>query len=674
MIFRHRFTVLFLLMSTQLWALTLQLSTDKARYAPGDTVYFSALADELPSNCEWRVHYYHLDQIMYSETVSMDALTREWSWIAPFEDFRGYFADVALIQNDLLLSHASIAVDVSSDWSRYPRYGFLSKYGLMATVDQEKIMDNLNRHHINGIQFYDWHWKHHKPLAGTVENPSYTWNEIAGRVNYRQTVQRYVDFAHERNMTAMAYNLIYGAWDDASNDGVQNSWRLYTDANASNADRHDLPDDWLSDIYLMDPSNAAWQNYLIQQTANALAAFDFDGWHIDQLGDRGLRYRQDGSGLYLNQHFAPFLAKIKEDLNTRIVFNAVDQYAQQQVAGEELDFLYTELWSQTAYGDLASVINSNNFYSSNQRPTVFAAYVNKGISGSQGLVNTPAVLYADAVIFANGGAHLELGEHYLISEYFPNSNRTMNSELRNSLISYYDFMTAYQNLLRDSQSAQPFALFSSSGLPLSKSAAQNKVWVFNRKFSQRQVFHFINFIGASTMDWRDPYGSQTKPLIQREQDFLMKMDSTVQRIWFASPDTASGRPLPLAFTQSGDSLLFSLPYLNYWSMLSIEFTDPATSLATTGNHPDRAQSFQLKTVYPNPFNASCSMSFTVLRPSLLTLNLNNILGQSLLTENKFYSEGNYTIHLNGDSYPSGIYFLHLSDHRSLESRKILLLK
>ncbi len=71
------------------------------------------------------------------------------------------------------------------------------------------------------------------------------------------------------------------------------------------------------------------------------------------------------------------------------------------------------------------------------------------LASSKGYFNTPGVLLTDAVIFSFGGAHLEMGDHMLCKEYFPNSNLQMKPELQAAIVHYYDFLTAYQNLLRD---------------------------------------------------------------------------------------------------------------------------------------------------------------------------------------------------------------------------------
>jgi hypothetical protein len=68
----------------------------------------------------------------------------------------------------------------------------------------------------------------------------------------------------------MAYNLIYGAYEDAVNEGVQPEWRLFTDSAHQNPDKHDLPSSWASDIYLMDPSNSSWQNYINNEMRKTL--------------------------------------------------------------------------------------------------------------------------------------------------------------------------------------------------------------------------------------------------------------------------------------------------------------------------------------------------------------------------------------------------------------------
>src|SRR5690606_36339370 len=100
--------------------------------------------------------------------------------------------------------------------------------------------------------------------------------------------------------------------------------------------------------------------------------------------------------------------------------NAVDQFGQREILSSGMDFAYSEVWNRNQYADLAAVLQENATHSQGTVNSVLAAYMNYG--ATDGNFNTPAVLLADAVIFAFGGAHLELGEHMLSSEYFPDAS------------------------------------------------------------------------------------------------------------------------------------------------------------------------------------------------------------------------------------------------------------
>ena len=648
------------------------VDTDKACYNPGDSVRFSLRLREQPESSHLFVSYRHLFQRIDSISIPVINQEIDWSWLPPGEDYRGYLAEIFLINNENTIDRINIGVDVSSDWCKYPRYGFLSKFPNTTIEQRESIINRLNRYHINGLQFYDWHWKHHKPLCGEVDNPAYTWNDIANRKIYRETVEGYISLAHTKNMKTMAYNLIYGAWEKADNDGVQYIWRLFTDQAHQYPDKHDLPDSWASDIYLMNPANSIWQNYINNEMNKVFQAFDFDGWHMDQLGNRGTRYDYSGNAVNLSGSFRGFIEQSKNALNVSLVLNAVDQYGQREIAVSPVDFLYTEVWSDTTYSGLAGIIHSNDNYSNNRLASVLAAYVNKGISGAPGTINTAAVLLADAVIFANGGAHLELGEHILCNEYFPNDNLEMDEELVKQLIAYYDFSVAYENILRDHPQPILFGIMTDSGIVLSKSAQKDKVWVFAGQAGNRQIYHFINFIGVSTMDWRDPQGIQTSPEKQFDLPLMIKADSTVSRVWTASPDTNQGSPAGLDFTQEGDTLSFTLPGLHYWSMVVVEFDNSSSAVQTEAvNMP---VGIKLGNNYPNPFNPATSIPFIINKDGKIIFKVINLKGQTVFETESFYRAGYHEIHFNAEIFCSGIYMYSISNENATCYKKMLLIK
>ncbi len=79
--------------------------------------------------------------------------------------------------------------------------------------------------------------------------------------------------------------------------------------------------------------------------------------------------------------------------------------------------------------------------------------------------------------------------------------------------------------------------------------------------------------------------------------------------------------------------------------------------------------------YPNPFNATTSISFTLIQPSQVTLDIYDILGrrtESLVEE--YLPAGNHSVLWQAGNYPSGIYFYRLTAGDYHDSRKITLLK
>jgi len=135
----------------------------------------------------------------------------------------------------------------------------------------------------------------------------------------------------------------------------------------------------------------------------------------------------------------------------RLVMNAVGQYGQENsISKTDVDFLYTEVWGSRegdtgnpGFTALSDVITQNDSWGGGKE-TVLAAYMNYdyGKLGNS-TFNTPGVLMAMSAIYAWGGSILNMGEHMLCNEYFPNSNLSMTGELKQAVIRYYDFLTAY---------------------------------------------------------------------------------------------------------------------------------------------------------------------------------------------------------------------------------------
>jgi dextranase len=548
------------------------VTTDKARYAPGEDVTFRLeLAPGNVSEGKLVVQYKHLNELVERTELEWNGETAvEWQWAPPEEDYRGYLAEIYLQTGSTAADHMNIAIDVSSDWGKFPRYGYLADFGPMSEDEQQAVIDRLNRFHINGVQFYDWQWKHHMPLKLENGAPAAQWKDIANRPVFFETVKRYIDLAHEKNMKAMNYNLLFGAYEDAEKDGVSPAWGMFKDPLGTTQDRHPLPEDWASDIMLMDPANEHWKAYLFEQQQIVFEHLPFDGWHVDQLGDRGMLWNADSEKIDLGTAYLDFLQDAKAAIDVEYVMNAVSQYGQAYIAKAPVKFLYTEVWdSHPQYKHLKDIIDQNQKFSNGELNTVLAAYMNYDHADSAGEFNTAGVLLTDAVIFASGGAHIELGENMLAKEYFPNRNLTIPAELEAQLIHYYDFLTAYQNLLRDSvKNAELKA--ASANVELSAQAEKGKVWAFAKEKEGTQIIHLINFTDAVHMNWNDADATQKEPSLKENIEISVAVDRKAERVWFASPDFYNGSPVDLDFQQQGGELKVTLPMLKYWDMLVIE--------------------------------------------------------------------------------------------------------
>ncbi|MFO7673184.1 MAG: glycoside hydrolase family 66 protein [Lutibacter sp.] len=546
----------------------IDLKTDKAAYAPGEQVVFSAAQ----FSGSVSVKYKYLNTVIATQSLSGSS----WEWTPPSDDFKGYLVELFQMVDGKEVVVGSVAVDVSSDWTKFPRYGFLSKFNVISDSQINQVIDNLKDYHINGLQYYDWHNKHHFPLKMNGNTPASDWLDIAKRETSFSTVEKYITASKSKNIASMSYNLMFGAWEDFASDGVSREWMLFNDSNHQNINKHALDDNWaLSDILVLNPANTSWQDYIFNKTQSIYDHLDFDGWHLDQLGNRGTVYDYDGKIVALDQTYGPFLRNLKQTFpNKKMVLNAVNQYGQSQILNEAVDFAYTEVWEgNEGFADLAAIIKRNNTLSNNTKNTVLAAYMNYDKANNSGVFNTPGVLLTDAVIFAFGGAHIELGEHMLGKEYFPNNNLAINNELKNSLNSYYNFLVAYQNLLRDGGTFNNPNLISGDGKVNLNNwpPIASKVSVIGKEFSDKQVIHLINFSEANNLNWRDANGEQQTPKIKK--DFILNLDSSkkVTKVWYASPDLNLGSSLELDFSQNGNNLIFKIPSLQYWGMIVVEY-------------------------------------------------------------------------------------------------------
>jgi dextranase len=189
----------------------------------------------------------------------------------------------------------------------------------------------------------------------------------------------------------------------------------------------------------------------------------------------------------------------------------------------------------------------------------------------------PSVLLTDAAIFASGADHIELGDgdRMLSREYFPADTRlSVSTALHEALRNYYDYLTAYENYLRDNVDVEPCGVEvkipDQTTNPL---AVPNTIWTIARRKDNRTVIHLINLLGSNDPHWRDVMMTRPEPPTLQNVQVQVSSPETIRSVGWASPDFDGGQfhSIPYHLRKDGKStwIEFTLPKLHYWDTIFI---------------------------------------------------------------------------------------------------------
>lgn len=561
---------------------TMVCRTEKSMYAPGEKAV--VCLENLPTEATaLRARLYSLERCVWDWQLPA---SKRFPLSLPDADGRGYALEVeALDEQQNVLTSAFTAVDVSSSWTKFPRYGYV--WDFTPSADAENKADEMARYHLNGVQFYDWQYRHHRPLADDLSG----WRDWSGRWISGDTVRAYLRAAHDRGMACMAYNMIYAANETYLTDGsgVQADWRLVRTNGADFTCDMDAKLGPVGVLQYFNLLNPDWQSYIFAQENRVFGAFDFDGWHGDTIGENGpmrtadggpLGYDADGKPIYLvKDGYTAFLNAAKAAIGDKyLAFNPVGAQGIENVNVSAVDVLYTEFWpwDRNANGRLY-----DDYYTlhrailgaceqSGGKSLIVAAYVN--YRNPKATFNPAAVRMLDCVVFASGGSRIELGNggNMLSDEYFPaDGKKRMDGELRSAVGRLYDFLVAYENLLRDGQ--RPVSrTVRLENLPVSTDGRSDTVWCFAKADSSTEIYHFLNLTGTDD-GWRDEEQTKKPPIAHENVKTRLYTDYPVREVWLASPDGESPLPLPLEFQTGRDAngayAEFTQPALEYWNLI-----------------------------------------------------------------------------------------------------------
>lgn len=569
---------------------TLHLVTDKARYTPREPARIT-LEVETPvvqSGIEACVALESRGQSLVRQCRTDLQLHAGHNRIQldiqpPSEDFRGYRIAAQLRKQGTVLAEGASALDVSSTWARYPRYGYMAHYDAQTPVSA--WIEELNRYHIDGLLFYDVQNKHHMPVPTGNALPA-QWPDVAGRKIERDVVLDMLAQARHRHMTTMVYNASYAAYQNAFIDGsgVQLDWATWPSATVArthaNVKFFELPKGWSTPgLLYMNQADPRWQRYLFAQMQRLFAVLPFDGWHVDTFGDAAA-WDFSGQKIDFFSSFPQFVAAAHTALRRPIVLNTVSGSGQEAMANSPAEFVYSELWPED-HATYDSILQATEaIHASNPgKAIVFAAYMQKGAAekltstSQHEHFNLPGLLLTDAAIFAAGAAHIELGDgdRMLSSPYFPDDQTfTLEANDRAILRDYYDFLVANENLLRDPSTAASSSIVIDNA-PASPNAKAGKIWTIARRQGNTLVAHLINLTAVQKPDWRNDAGNLTMPATQHGLQLRISESKPLTEAAWASPEIDHGawHRLPVR-RLAPDQWELTVPELRIWSMLVLQ--------------------------------------------------------------------------------------------------------
>lgn len=119
------------------------ITSDKAMYSPGETATFEIAIDN-SGNHAWsgtlHLQIDHLETTVttLSQPISIEENTSSsvtMQWTVPQEDFTGYLVKAYIDDS----SSAETALDCSSDFTVYPRYGYVADYPIDQSAEEHPL-------------------------------------------------------------------------------------------------------------------------------------------------------------------------------------------------------------------------------------------------------------------------------------------------------------------------------------------------------------------------------------------------------------------------------------------------------------------------------------------------------------------------------------------------------
>ena len=121
-----------------------------------------------------------------------------------------------------------------------------------------------------------------------------------------------------------------------------------------------------------------------------------------------------------------------------------------------------------------------------------------------------------------------------------------------------------------------------------------------------------------------------------------------------------------------DSIPDPLDRWNFGPKFPVKIIDPVTLISEDDGN---VNSYTLFQNFPNPFNPTTTIKFSIINSEFISLKVYDGLGNEVATlVNEEKSAGNYEVDFRGNGLTSGVYIYQLNAKNYVQTRKMLLLK
>lgn len=530
-----------------------RLKFNKAQYLRGEDVVI-----ECPGNCE----KLSVKLFILSEEIAAD--TKKEGCIITISGLKEGNYGISVSGDGFFWEGA---FDVVSEERTIVRYGFLSDFS--AKDGGEDDVEWMKDMHINAVQYYDWMYRHDDLISAETE-----YKDPLGREMSLNVLSEKIEACKKYGMRPFAYGAVYAATKDTFSKHPE--WGMYT------LDKE--PMIFANWLYFMNISEkCGWTRHILDEYRKAIR-FGFEGIHMDTYGFPKQVWDFAGNRIELEEDFPKLIdaaaeAVKKENPKAGVIFNAVNNWPVESVAGSNQDSVYIEVWPPNeTYHDLYLLIREAGLLSG--KHVILAAYLKPFLEEDvKGAMSAWRLCFA--AISASGGTQLILGENrgILRDSYYVNY-ATVDAANEDTIRKYCDFQVRYADLLYNDRGTDitrtascginEDVCFNAGRFSVSDDAKPGTVWTVIRSTGKRITVNLVNLTGNDS-NWNE---AKNEPDLPENIEISFRFDRKVKGIFSASPDGETCAPtrLPYDCENNGQGRVYrvKLKTIKYWAVIWLE--------------------------------------------------------------------------------------------------------